>query len=73
MRMNGQKQSPKMATTHEMFCVSSYPCHGSIQMAPAPLHCSILGESPMDESDGVNVVLMPILWMQGRLEKGIAE
>lgn len=39
-------------------------------MTPAPYHCSI---SFMDESDGVNVVLVLILWMKGRQEKAITE
>lgn len=42
-------------------------------MTPAPYHCSILDESSMDESDGVNVELVLILWMQGRQEKAITE
>lgn len=54
--------------------VNSCPCHGYIQMTPALSHCSILNESPMVESDGVSVVLMHILWMQGGglLEKAIS-
>lgn len=56
-----------------MCCVNIYPCHGYIQMTPAPYHCSILDESSMDESDGVNVELVLILWMQGRQEKAITE
>ena len=42
-------------------------------MTPAPYHCFISDESSTDESDGVNVVLMPILWMQERQEKAITE